>query len=88
MLHLIGFIITGFIVGLLARALKPGDDSMGLGMTTLMGVTGALLAGWLGRFIGWYRADEGVGFFMSTIGAVLAIAIYYGVSGRGRHFHH
>ena len=87
MLHLIGFIIVGFIVGLIARALKPGDDRMGLGLTTLLGIAGALIAGWLGRVIGWYGPDEGAGFIMSTIGAIAVLAIYYGVSGN-RRLHH
>lgn len=84
MLQLIGFIITGLFVGLLARALKPGNDRMGLGLTTLLGMGGALLAGWLGRMAGWYGPQDGAGFIASTIGAVVVIFGYYAIAGRRR----
>jgi uncharacterized membrane protein YeaQ/YmgE (transglycosylase-associated protein family) len=48
-------ILIGFVVGLLARLLKPGRDSMGIIFTTLLGIAGALLAGWAGQQMGWYR---------------------------------
>ena len=69
-------ILIGFVVGLLARALKPGNDKMGLIMTTLLGIAGALLAGWLGRQMGWYDANEPVGFLASLVGAIVLLAIY------------
>ena len=69
-------ILIGFVVGLLARALKPGNDKMGLIMTTLFGIAGALLAGWLGRQMGWYDANEPVGFLASLIGAIVLLVIY------------
>ena len=47
-------LVIGLVVGLLARLLKPGRDRMGLIMTTLLGIAGALLAGWFGRTMGWY----------------------------------
>jgi uncharacterized membrane protein YeaQ/YmgE (transglycosylase-associated protein family) len=84
MLHLIGFIIIGFIVGLFARALKPGDDRMSIGKTTVLGVIGALLAGWFGRVVGWYGEGEGAGLLMSTLGAIVVLSIYYMVTSRKR----
>lgn len=81
-MHIIGFIITGFIVGLLARALKPGNDRMSLGLTTLLGMAGAFLAGFIGRAVGWYGPDEPVGFFVATIGAIAVLAIYYATTNR------
>jgi uncharacterized membrane protein YeaQ/YmgE (transglycosylase-associated protein family) len=77
MLHFIGFIIMGFIVGLVARAVKPGNDRMGLGLTTLLGIAGALLGGWLGRAFGWYGPEDGAGFIMATLGAVIVLSVYY-----------
>ena len=53
MFSLIGTIIVGFIVGLLARALKPGDDKLGIVMTSILGIAGSLLAGWAGQQMGW-----------------------------------
>ena len=46
-------ILIGFVVGLLARALKPGRDSMGIIFTTLLGIAGALFSGWVGQTMGW-----------------------------------
>ena len=83
MFHLIGFIIFGFIVGLIARALAPGQNHMSLPITAILGIVGSLLAGWLGRGLGWYGPDDGAGFIMSTVGAVLVIAIYH-FAMRGR----
>lgn len=77
MLHIIGFIISGLIVGLIARALKPGDDRMSLTMTTLLGMGGSLVAGWIGRGMGWYGPEDGAGFIVSTIGAVVVLSVYY-----------
>jgi uncharacterized membrane protein YeaQ/YmgE (transglycosylase-associated protein family) len=77
MFHLIGFIVFGFIVGLIARALMPGRDHMGLLMTSILGISGSLLAGWLGRVLGWYGPEDSAGFIMSTVGAVAVIAIYH-----------
>ena len=77
MFHLLGFIITGFIVGLLARAFKPGDDTMSLGKTALLGMLGSLIAGSFGRFVGWYGPEQAAGFILSTLGAVVALSIYY-----------
>lgn len=68
-------IIIGFVVGLLARALKPGKDSLGLILTTLLGIGGSVLAGLTGRALGWYRADEPAGFIASIIGAITILAI-------------
>ena len=69
-------ILIGFVVGLIARALKPGNDKMGIIMTTLIGVAGSLGAGWLGREMGWYGANEPAGFIASVIGAIVLLLIY------------
>lgn len=82
MFHLIGFIVFGFIVGLIARALTPGQNHMGLGVTTMLGIVGSLIAGWIGRGLGWYGPDDGAGFIMSTIGAIVVIAIYHVIARR------
>ena len=68
-------IIIGFFVGLFARFLKPGDDQMGFIMTTLLGVAGAFVGGYLGQAFGIYRVGEPVGFFGSVIGAILVLLI-------------
>ena len=68
-------ILIGFIVGLLARALKPGRDSMGIILTTLVGIAGALLAGWAGQAMGWYRPGEPAGFIGALIGAIVILIV-------------
>lgn len=76
MLSLIWAIIVGFIAGLIARALHPGDDKAGFIVTTLLGISGSLLATYGGRMLGWYSANEAAGFIVSVIGAVIVLAIY------------
>jgi uncharacterized membrane protein YeaQ/YmgE (transglycosylase-associated protein family) len=83
MFDLIGYILMGFVVGLIARALKPGNDRMGLGMTTLLGVLGSVLAGFIGRSVGWYEPQEGAGFIVSTLGAIIVLSVYYMATRRG-----
>ncbi len=69
-------ILIGFVIGLVARALKPGDDKMGLILTTLFGIAGSVGAGWLGRELGWYEANEPAGFIASVVGAIVLLALY------------
>jgi uncharacterized membrane protein YeaQ/YmgE (transglycosylase-associated protein family) len=82
MLSIIGTIVVGFIVGLIARAIKPGDDKLGLIMTTLLGIAGAFVARYVGSALGWYRPEEPAGWIASVIGAVILLFIYALVKGR------
>ena len=83
MFHLIGFIVFGFIIGLIARAVMPGRDNMGLLPTTILGIVGALAGGWLGRALGWYGPEDGAGFITATVGALIVLGIYH-MATRGR----
>lgn len=69
-------IIIGFIIGVLAKFLHPGRDNLGFIMTTLLGIGGSLLAGWVGQAVGWYQAGEPAGWIASTIFAVVILAVY------------
>ena len=69
-------ILIGFVVGLLARFVMPGDDKMGFVMTTVLGVVGSLAATYLGQFLGWYVAGEGAGFIASLVGALVLLFLY------------
>lgn len=80
---LIGTIIVGFIIGVLAKFIHPGRDNMGFIMTTLLGIGGAIVATYLGQVIGWYQAGQGAGFIGGTVGAIL-ILIVYGHLASGR----
>ena len=68
-------ILVGFVVGVLARLLKPGKDRMGIILTTLLGIGGALLAAWVGRTMAWYGPGEPVGFLASLVGAIVILFI-------------
>jgi uncharacterized membrane protein YeaQ/YmgE (transglycosylase-associated protein family) len=78
----IGWIIFGLIVGAIAKLLMPGKDPGGFVVTILLGIVGALLGGFLGRALGWYREGEAAGFLMSLVGAVVLLAIYRMAIGR------
>ena len=62
MMSILGTLFIGLIAGFIARAIKPGNDSMGWIMTALLGVAGAFLAGYLGAALGFYRQGDPVGF--------------------------
>lgn len=84
-MSILGTIVIGFIVGLLARALKPGNDRMGLIMTTLLGIAGAFLARYVGVAMGWYTEGEPAGWIASVVGAVVLLLVYGLVRGRSHH---
>ncbi|MDO5090078.1 MAG: GlsB/YeaQ/YmgE family stress response membrane protein [Cardiobacteriaceae bacterium] len=72
---LIKMLIAGFIVGLIARALHPGQDKLGCVLTTALGIVGGMVAGYLGVIIGWYDAGEPAGIVMSVFGAILVLMV-------------
>lgn len=76
MLSLLSTLFVGFIVGLLARAIKPGDDKLGWVMTILLGVAGSFLATYLGVALNWYPAGSSAGWIASVLGAVVLLVIY------------
>ena len=82
-MSIIGTIVIGFIVGLIARALKPGNDRLGLIMTTLLGIAGAFLARYVGAALGLYREGDVAGWIASVVGAIVLLFIYGLVRGRG-----
>ena len=76
MLHIIWSIIVGFVVGLIARAIMPGVDHMGFWMTSLIGIGGSLVGGFVGAMI--KRPADGAmfhpaGFVLSVIGAIVLL---------------
>lgn len=76
MFSFIGTVIVGLVVGLIARAVKPGDDRMGLIMTIVLGIAGSLIAGYVGRALGWYQPGQAAGWVASIIGAIVLLVIY------------
>lgn len=81
-MSIIGTILIGFIVGLIARAVKPGDDKLGLIMTTLLGIAGAFIARYVGMALGLYAEGEAAGWIASVLGAVVLLFLYGLVRGR------
>ena len=76
MLSFLSLILFGLVVGVIAKLLMPGRDPGGFIITILLGIAGALLGGWIGRMLGFYGPNEGAGFFMALLGAILLLAIY------------
>ena len=76
-------IIVGFIVGLIARAIMPGNQSMGLIMTTILGIVGSLVASYGGAALGLYPAGSPVGWIASIIGAIVVLFLYGLVTKKG-----
>ena len=81
-MHLLWMIIVGLIVGALAKLIMPGHDPGGIVVTMLLGIGGSILAGFLGRAVGWYGAGQPTGFIASVIGAIIILAIYRVIIGR------
>jgi uncharacterized membrane protein YeaQ/YmgE (transglycosylase-associated protein family) len=72
----LGWILFGLVVGIIAKLLMPGRDPGGLIITTLLGIIGAVIGGFLGRSLGLYGPNEPAGFFMATLGAIVLLFIY------------
>ena len=83
-MSIVGTIIVGFIVGLIARAVKPGNDRMGIIMTTLLGIAGAFLARFAGQAMGLYTEGQAAGWIASVIGAIVLLVVVGLVRGRQR----
>ncbi len=79
---ILGWIVFGLIVGIVAKFLTPGRDPGGFIVTILIGIAGALIGGYLGRVLGLYRENDPVGFVMAVVGAIVLLLLYRMVAGR------
>jgi uncharacterized membrane protein YeaQ/YmgE (transglycosylase-associated protein family) len=75
--------LVGLVVGLVARAVLPGTQSLGLILTAVLGVAGSFAAGFIGQAIGFYQAGQGAGFIGSVVGAILLLFIVSKLKGSG-----
>lgn len=75
-MHLVWTILIGFVAGLVARAVMPGNNPMGFFLTAALGIAGSLIATYVGDALHWYSAGQGAGFIASVIGAVVLLAVY------------
>jgi uncharacterized membrane protein YeaQ/YmgE (transglycosylase-associated protein family) len=77
MLHIIWVIIIGFLAGVIAKFVTPGDNEpKGFILTTVLGIVGALVATYIGQAIGWYGPDDSAGFIGAIVGAVIILVIW------------
>jgi uncharacterized membrane protein YeaQ/YmgE (transglycosylase-associated protein family) len=84
MLGIVGWILFGLIVGVIAKLIMPGRDPGGIIVTMLLGIVGAVLGGFLGRALGFYGPQQAAGWLMSIVGAVLVLMLYRVLVGRSR----
>src|SRR5262249_9169563 len=82
MLSIVGWILFGLIVGVLAKLLMPGRDPGGIVLTAALGGVGAMVGGLVGRLLGLYESGEGAGYIMATIGAILVLFVYRQIAVR------
>ena len=76
-------IIIGFLAGIVAKFLMPGDNEpSGFILTTILGIVGAFVATYLGQALGWYQAGQGAGFIGAVVGAIVVLVIWSMVAGR------
>ena len=73
---IVGWIIIGLLAGGIAKLLMPGKDPGGCIVTVLLGVAGAVLAGYLGKAVGWYNEGEAAGFIAAIVGALIILLAY------------
>lgn len=81
-MDILWMLIIGLIVGAIAKFLMPGKDPGGFIVTIIIGIVGAMVAGFLGRSLGWYNNGEPVGFIASVLGAILLLFLYRLVTRR------
>ena len=75
-MSVLGTLLIGLIVGIVAKLLMPGRDPGGFIITALLGIAGAFVAAWIGRNLGWYQPGQPAGFLASVGGAILLLLLY------------
>ncbi len=80
-MHYVWMAVIGFVVGLIARAVLPGTQTVGIILTAVLGIAGSFLAGFAGQALGLYKEGQPVGFIASVIGAVLLLFIVSKLKG-------
>jgi uncharacterized membrane protein YeaQ/YmgE (transglycosylase-associated protein family) len=77
MLYILWIILIGFVAGVIAKLIMPGDNEpQGFILTTILGIVGAFVATYLGQAIGWYGADDSAGLIGATVGAIIVLAVW------------
>ena len=81
---ILGWIVIGLLAGAIAKMLMPGKDPGGCIITILLGIAGALLAGFIGKSIGWYEEGEAAGFLAAIVGAFIILFLHRMIMRRRR----
>ena len=79
---IIGWILFGLVVGLVGKLLMPGRDPGGFILTIVLGIASALIGGFVGQSLGFYREGEPAGFIMAVLGSIILLLLYRMVAGR------
>ena len=80
---IIQMIVVGLIVGLIARALMPGDQKLGLILSAFLGIAGSAVANFAGSALGWYKPGATAGWIASIVGALIVLFVYGLIAKRG-----
>ena len=84
-MHILWTIIIGFIAGVIAKFITPGDNEpSGFILTTILGIVGAFVATYLGQALGWYRGDQSAGLIGAVVGAIIILVVWGLIAGRRR----
>jgi uncharacterized membrane protein YeaQ/YmgE (transglycosylase-associated protein family) len=75
-MEIVTMLVIGLLVGIIAKFLMPGNDPGGFIITTLLGIAGSFVAGYIGRAAGWYTPGEPVSFIASVLGAIVLLVLY------------
>jgi uncharacterized membrane protein YeaQ/YmgE (transglycosylase-associated protein family) len=81
-MSIIGWVLFGLVVGIVGKLLMPGRDPGGFIITILLGIAGALVGGFIGQSLGFYREGEPAGFLMAVLGSIILLLIYRMFVGR------
>ena len=81
-MSIIGWILFGLVVGIVGKLLMPGRDPGGFIITIILGIAGALLGGFIGQSLGFYREGEPAGFLMAVVGSIVLLLLYRLFVGR------
>ncbi len=76
MVDILVMIVLGLVVGAVAKFIMPGEDPGGLVVTTLLGIAGAVVGGYLGQLLGLYQAGQFGAFVMAVLGAIVLLFAY------------
>ena len=83
-MSIVALIVSGLIIGVIAKLLMPGRDPGGFIITILLGIAGMFLGGYVGGALGWYKPGQPAGWIVSILGALVLLALYHLLFNRRR----